>query len=340
MVQDATPPNWSTQRQFLEQYKSPTDPEANWRYPYDESLFDKCCAIQHADSWVGFLEWKDQLDDSWGFRGQRDSSWWLDTYLDRAVKVVFSSANCQGLYHLNRESEQRQLLFRFQQRAGQYIADPPPTDDICSWLALMQHYGVPTRLLDWTRSPYVALYFALQQPAKRGSCALWAIDLDWLEVRGHHLLGSDVPTSVFVDARERAEYLNGVLRGPTDKPVIVQLDPLRASDRMAAQQGFFLCKLYDEPFFWQIVMSMMIHPDVPERAVVKKLILNSECRIGVLRRLREMNVHSASLFPGLDGFAKSLALDLEIKVHDCGERDSKRAANGTRTPRDPKAGSA
>ena len=51
--------------------------------------------------------------------------------------------------------------------------------DKLSWLATMQHHSVPTRLLDFTYSPYVALYFALRHSSERGrssSPAIWAID--------------------------------------------------------------------------------------------------------------------------------------------------------------------
>jgi hypothetical protein len=58
----------------------------------------------------------------------------------------------------------------------------------------------------------------------------------------------------------------------------------------------------------------MIHPNTPERPVVRKLDVGGNHRIEFLKHLREMNIHRASLFPGLDGFCQTLRLDLEIKA--------------------------
>ena len=121
------------------------------------------------------------------------------------------------------------------------------------------------------------------------------------------------------DHNVRAECVNGLL-SQTEKPVILRVDPVRLDARMAAQQGFFLCKLFHQATFSTILMRMMSHPrvadepTVPNHPVVRRLVLKRELRIAFLKHLRSMNIHRASLFPGLDGFGQSLRLDLEIKV--------------------------
>jgi hypothetical protein len=69
---------------------------------------------------------------------------------------------------------------RFRLRAPSFSADLPRWDDYVSWLLLMQHYGVPTRLLDWTENILVGLYFALESPNDDGE--LWCMnhsELNW-----------------------------------------------------------------------------------------------------------------------------------------------------------------
>jgi hypothetical protein len=58
---------------------------------------------------------------------------------------------------------------------------------------------------------------------------------------------------------------------------------------------------------------MMIDP-IQERPVIRKFKVGGDLRIEFLERLRSMNIHRGSLFPGLDGFCKFLKTDLEIKV--------------------------
>jgi hypothetical protein len=308
-----TPTDWSERlREFLLGWNTADDAYLG------DGPFDSFVLTEQASSWNEFLTWSGELQGRWCFRGQRDAKWFLNTSLDRAVKKEVATPTSGGYYHLDREAEGRELLYRFQQQAHQYIATLPATADLSSWFALMQHHGVPTRFLDWTKSVYVALYFACEEEPAESGCAIWAIDLDWLDEKSRELL-PEAPALATDDHNARAECENGLL-GQTEKPVILRVDPLRLDARMLAQQGFFLCKLFHQATFNIILMSMMSNPrvadepSVPDHPVVRRLVLKRELRIEFLKRLRAMNIHRASLFPGIDGFGQSLRLDLEMKV--------------------------
>lgn len=164
------------------------------------------------------------------------------------------------------------------------------------------------------------MYFALEEKAKEkrpaekeSHSAVWAIDLAWLEAKGRELLQSENSSQSEADgSQSKVEYINGLLR-ETEKPVIIRIDPVMSNPRMFAQRGIFLCKLRHEASFGQILMSMMIHPETTDRPVIRKIEVGSSFRIRFLTHLRAMNIHRASLFPGLDGVGMSLKLDLELK---------------------------
>ncbi len=176
----------------------------------------------------------------------------------------------------------------------------------------MQHYGVPTRFLDWTKSPYAALFFALADEPQETSSAVWAVDLNWLEGKGGELLGRDAISLPHDDPAAKAIFLNNLMSKKI--LVIVRIDPRRISARMVAQQGFFLCKLLHHWYFDRVLVHMMTTHDLPPQPVLRKLTVGKRFRISFLKHLREMNIHSAALYPGLDGFGRSLRFDLEIKI--------------------------
>ncbi len=78
------------------------------------------------------------------FRGQRKASWSLQPYIYRNYTPLLES----------------QMIQRFMLKAQIFKDNCPAKTEYGDWLVLMQHYGLPTRLLDWSESPLVAAYFA------------------------------------------------------------------------------------------------------------------------------------------------------------------------------------
>jgi hypothetical protein len=67
------------------------------------------------------------------------------------------------------------MVGRFRQDAHRGLAPfvVPSNDYVLNWWPLMRHYGAPTRLLDWSLSPYVALYFAVEEPWDEDGALWW-----------------------------------------------------------------------------------------------------------------------------------------------------------------------
>src|SRR5260370_31569637 len=153
-------------------------------HPIQRQNFLAAVGIKKVATWD---EFKGLVNDQfpgelWVFRGQSDSSWRLDTSLERAVirhRPLGPDGGTFESYITRHPNDFECYLLQEVQQIAQGVADRPPAKHFFDWFDLMQHYGVPTRLLDWTHSPYVALYFALQDRPVGGECAVWAIDAGW-----------------------------------------------------------------------------------------------------------------------------------------------------------------
>ena len=95
----------------------------------------------------------------WIFRGHKSTEYQLEPRIERENR----GKDCDW------SALESMLLVEFQSKARMYMNayDLPDAPDKPSWLALMQHYGVATRLLDFSYSPYVALYFALRDRSEK-----------------------------------------------------------------------------------------------------------------------------------------------------------------------------
>ena len=108
--------------------------------------------------------------DGYIFRGQADFDWKLESSLTRAMRNSYPSASLQEM-----QSFAGQHLQAFKQNIrGRCSLDLNAAPEDTLW-ALGQHFGLFTPFLDWSRSPYVALFFSLFGQCNSGRHALWAI---------------------------------------------------------------------------------------------------------------------------------------------------------------------
>jgi len=99
-------------------------------------------------------------NDPWIFRGQPNSKDQPRPSLERlAEKFSISFGTLPEL--------ESALLRHFNRQAHLYVANLPKDEDTIEWLALMRHYGAPTRLLDWTFSFFVGLFFGVRNSKRR-----------------------------------------------------------------------------------------------------------------------------------------------------------------------------
>ena len=220
------------------------------------------------------------------YRGQARSNWRLEPSLAR-----------KGGLDIERE-----LLDEFRRDAIPLLRrveldGGPPSD--WDWMFLMQHYRVPTRLMDWTESPLVGLFFALDDTEvteSPGSAAVWAMRPQ--EVNRNARVIPRQPWSVpLCDHDDDAEMytLKELERGNRNlAPLAVAAT--RRFDRIRAQGGVFTVIHKDATPLEQVVPDAFVRYLIPDSAKDK-----------VRDELRRLAVTTVSVFPDLEHLGRKVA---------------------------------
>jgi len=267
----------------------------------------------------------------WVFRGHGDVGYPLETTLYRGSRRL----HCPPEILVEREAW---VLRQFQRRAHQYIKDPPSVDERLEWLALIQHFGGPTRLLDFTHSFYVAAFFAIEQA--EGDAAVWGVNLNRIERILARKLKLRQGGTTHDTNQAHIQYIHRFLGAKNGQPLVVNVEPERLNERISIQQGLFLfpCDLTcsfnanlaktfagisgeleeREAEQWSEMLEKQLSND--EIAVVM-IILPRGIHREALDDLYKMNVTSATLFPDLTGFARSLYYYLRLMDVDKDDMD-------------------
>lgn len=128
---------------------------------------------------------------------------------------------------------------RFMLQAGTRHSDVPAPEQYARWLFLMQHYGLPTRLLDWTESPLIATYFAVEKQGGKPAY-VWALDPDGLN-ESQFPGQADHPQLTYLDDDSplvTAAFLEQSRRDLPDQRVLAVFPP-ELDLRMLQQQSVF-----------------------------------------------------------------------------------------------------
>jgi hypothetical protein len=233
--------------------------------------------------------WKERLGrfrSSFAFRGVGRADHRLDT----------------SLWRLGGSADQleRHILRNFRKYAQQQAV---AHDSVWNWLAVAQHHGLPTRLLDWTYSPYVALHFATENlDAFTDDGAVWCVDYGvtngYLPERLKRVLdeeGSDVFTAELL---ERAAPTLAEYDALATEHFVAFLEPPSLDERIINQFALFSLLSGAGARFdaW-----LEAHPEA-----WRKIVIPAGLKWEVRDKLDQANITERVLYPGLDGLSRWL----------------------------------
>jgi len=232
------------------------------------------------------------------FRGHARSDWRLVPSLLRQVAVYGMSAS-EAL------AVERSARLEFSRQAHLYLPLLAERDDVMTWWLLMQHYNAPTRLLDWTRSLFVAAYFAVEKEEESDG-AIWILHAARMLHETQQRFGLVLP--------EEPKAIDSLFLNPAAKPAVLHVTATAQTDRMIAQQiGFTVSPsiLADHG----AILAEYFADQAPAGPQFFKAIIPRRSKPEILRRLRQVNITASTLFPGIDGLGRSVAELLRVDCH-------------------------
>ncbi len=264
------------------------------------------CKIVDPEPWTDDVY---QLPESeqWVFRGLEDHEYDLVSTLDRAWSRVQKATPADPGGVGSKADLEARLLRTFKRLAGRYLSTAAPEryNDL-AWLAWMQHYGAPTRLLDFTYSPRVALFFALQPrpiPTDIKPRAVWAIRTSLLTDIVFDKLGSEARRVYDEDFHlGRPGQFQAIYR--QGKSFVLKQNTYLQHERLTIQQGVFLCPGSVEQSWSDNLRALLA--DRKPAEIVRRFVIEPARINELLRDLNRMNLTTATLFPGLQGLSESL----------------------------------
>jgi len=255
-------------------------------------------AVEKWEEFTAFLEPMNIHKDAmvWCFRGQADEAWRLEPTLLRSLGSHVTRGTPHGI------ERGALMLFRSQYhlhwRPGMLNPVEQGLSDVF-WWTLMQQYSCPTRLLDWTYSPYVAAYFAAEQlPDVDG--AIWFFNSAHLDTFTSRRYG------------EMKNLDNNCFYCDDPHPAVYQFFPVLHTERSVAQQGAYTVST--DILAEHSTLIARTFEDSAGHTFLSRVVIPARLKSEFLSRLRSMNITASSLFPGMDGVGRAVREHVRLRV--------------------------
>lgn len=260
--------------------------------------------VQDIRTWSEFTDFVCSMSGEWAYRGQTHD-WPLCTSLERAL-------NNWEVDLAEGPDVERQIIRDFRRRYRGEAEDRANSDTLYC-LSLMQHHGAPTRLLDWTYSSFVAAKFAIETGAKDG--VVWCMNTAWCHHAAVKVTGGKAIVARNIDLSRGDVSFLPLYMGDAGARCrfVMPENPMKLNERLTIQQGVFMCP-GDVTVGFVENLQAMTGWDSRNSLIKMRFNLERNEAVRFVMTLRRMNVDSGVLFPGVDGFARSLGERLPLYV--------------------------
>jgi hypothetical protein len=198
------------------------------------------------------------------------------------------------------EAHERHLLTSFRKYA---LRSAVHGDAVWNWLSLAKHHGLPTRLLDWTYSPYVALHFATVDFRHIDEdAAIWCVDFrktnELLPAPLQEILRGDDSNIFTTEMLNRVAITLDAFDSLSDDDFVVFFEPPSLDERIVNQFA-----LFSLPSSSTLSLEELLKR---RDAAYRRIIIPAELKWEVRDKLDQANITERVLFPGLDGLSQWL----------------------------------
>lgn len=183
------------------------------------------------------------------------------------------------LYKRSREVNERRMFDEFKRSSYPHLNFKPSND--LEWLTVAQHYGVPTRLLDWTENALAALYFAVNKdPLVDTKAVVW-------------VFSASMDNKIFVDDENLDVFKEKELK---------IFKPSTIIDRVGSQFGWFSYHPYLHQGYYLRIDKEYVDSDIR----IHKILIKEGCSKSILETLEACGINRYSIFRDLDSLGQHI----------------------------------
>lgn len=303
----------------------PINIEGVSEYNGDRRLYVETCL----ENWDDLFKLYNRFLMAFVFRGHGSSKWSMASSLERMVKRFHpnSLVNSANGY-------EKDMLKEFKWKYPIYEKNYVPADiEVIEWLSIMQHYGAPTRMVDFSYSLYVALFMAMDSLLENEDSAVWCINhlvcrnlffKDKEDLQRECKDKDEMDSCIYKEANTVLLDIPNQSKRKYTKGIFL-VKPHMANERIARQQGLFAIQsdpnstfednLFSiasnkgaivKPFKEIIDYSYSSHTGKPNDFALIKIVIPKQFRWDIFRSLEQMNISAETMYPGVEGLAKSM----------------------------------